>query len=111
MIRILAFVLLGFLLGPGVATAQPRVLEVDISDLDDDQLDFLSGWDRGNERILDVSGLGVTRYRLDAPKRFRRPARSEPLGMSRETGARPRVRLRPPDPRVRIPRLNRLWEN
>jgi len=116
MLRILAFLTLGLLLEPGVATAQPRILEVDISDLDDDQLDFLTGWDRDNEVILDISGLGVTRYRLAAelvarsrtdrrPKRFRRPARSEPLGMSRRTGARPRVHLRPPDPRVRIPRF------
>ena len=55
------------LLLAGAAGAQDpatRVLVVTVSDLDDDHLDFLTGWERGDEDILDLASRGVARFAL-----------------------------------------------
>ncbi len=129
-----AALLLMVAVGPVSGNSQPRVLVVTVSDLDDDHLDFLTGWDARNEAILDPGDLGATRYRLaplvaglvaPAPRmrRFeRRVARRVGSRMGaqpgiarervpREAGVRPRgpgsrrpALSRRPPARVRIPR-------
>ena len=42
--------------------AEPRVLEFTISDLDEDHLDFLTGWDRSTADLLESVSRGSTRF-------------------------------------------------
>ncbi len=42
--------------------AEPRVLEFTIADLDEDQLDFLIGWDRDTGDLLEAFARGTTRF-------------------------------------------------
>lgn len=48
----------------GRAPTEPGVLEFTISDLDDDHLDFLTGWDRDDGDLLEAFSRGTARFRL-----------------------------------------------
>ena len=65
------FVLAGSVGVAGPAAAQaprdpaPRpMLAVTVADLDEDQFDFLIGWQRGQQDILDLASRGVARFAL-----------------------------------------------
>ena len=48
----------------GRAPTEPGVLEFTISDLDDDHLDFLTGWDRNDGDLLEAFSRGTARFHL-----------------------------------------------
>ena len=49
--------------GAGLQPPERRVLEFTISDLDEDHLDFLTGWDRRGGDLLEGFARGTARFR------------------------------------------------